>query len=520
MSERGPELSADDGAREWLRRPFPFHDDASYWFTRFVLLRGLGFVYSVAFLSLSLQLRGLIGSRGLLPAAAYLDQVRTYFGDEAFLRLPTLFFAECSDRALTALSALGLALSLLVLAGFANALVLAVLWVLYLSFVNVGQVFYGYGWELLLLEAGFLAVFFAAPWSLRPFPRSPPPRLVVWLYRWLLFRVMFGAGLIKLRGDPCWVHLTCLVDHYETQPNPGPLSWYFHHLPRAVHVAGALFNHFVELLVPFFVFGPRRARHAAGAFTVLFQALLILSGNLSFLNWLTIAVTLACFDDSLLGRAFPRRVRERVRALAETARESMARRRTILALGIVVGALSIAPVVNLLSPHQQMNASFVPLPIVNTYGAFGSVEHERHEVVLEGTWDDPLTMPARWLEYEFPAKPGDPKRRPRWITPYHYRLDWQMWFAGLGSPAREPWIVKLVYELLRENPAVTSLLARDPFVGHPPRYVRAVLYRYRFTDSLADGWWRREPLGEYLRPLSLDDQALRDFLERRHWLVD
>ena len=397
--------------------------------------------------------------------------------------------------------------------GAGGAFLLAV----YLSFVDVGQVFYGYGWELLLLETGFLAIFLAPAFRLRSFASSPPPVAVVWLLRWVLFRVMLGAGLIKLRGDPCWVHLTCLVDHYETQPNPGPLSWYFHAMPLWFHRGGALFNHFVELVVPWGYFGPRRIRRAAGALTILFQVILILSGNLSFLNWLTIVVAVSCFDDSLLEGLFSRKLRERVRDLAVGAVESVGRRRTIVGLVILILVLSVGPAFNLLSPSQTMNASFFPLPLVNTYGAFGSVEHERHEVVLEGTRDDVLSGEARWLEYEFPCKPGDPRRRPCFVTPYHYRLDWQMWFAGLSDFRREPWILKLVYELLRGNPAVTSLLSKDPFAGEPPRYVRALLYRYRFTRDHREGWWVRERLGEYLRPLSADDPALREFLARRGW---
>jgi hypothetical protein len=507
-----------DFTAPFVRRPWPWGEDGSFWFTRFVFLRGLGLIYTFAFYSLARQMRGLIESQGLLPAAPFLERVHRALGSTAYVRLPTLFWFGCSDSVMQAACWLGVGLSLAVLAGWANAPVLACLWVLYLSFVHVGQVFYGYGWELLLLETGFLAIFFAPPWSARAFPASPPPVAVVWLLRWVLFRLMLGAGLIKLRGDPCWVQLTCLADHYETQPNPSPLSWYFHAMPLWFHRGGVLFNHFVELVVPWGYFGPRRIRRVAGAFTILFQIILILSGNLSFLNWLTIVVATSCFDDSQLGRLFPARLRERVRHVAAGAAESSRRRRTIVGLVILILVLSFGPAFNMLSPAQAMNASFFPLPLVNTYGAFGRVEHERHEVVLEGTRDDVLSGEARWLEYEFPCKPGDLRRRPCLVTPYHYRLDWQMWFAGLSDFHREPWILKLVYELLRENPAVTALLAKDPFLGAPPRYVRALLFRYRFTRDHRNGWWEREPLGEYLRPLSLDDPALHEFLSRRGWL--
>ncbi len=498
------------------KRRFPWSEPASYVLTRGALLRGLGFVYAVAFFSLSNQLMGLIGSHGLLPASRYLDELRS-FGNGAPFE-PTLFWFSSSDAALRAACDAGLVLSVIACAGFANSVVMAALWVLYTSFVNVGQVFYGYGWELLTLEAGFLAVFLAPPWDPRG-RRSPPPTAIVWLYRWLLFRVMFGAGLIKLRGDPCWVHLTCLADHYETQPIPNPLSYYLHALPMWVHKAGALFNHFVELVVPWGLFGTRRIRHAAGVFTILFQVMLILSGNLSFLNWLTIVVALSAFDDGAFEELLPARARVAARiASLRDLTPTTARRYVVTGVTVVILMLSIFPAVNMISPDQRMNGSFEPFHLVNTYGAFGSVEHERDEVVLEGTYDDPGSPSARWLEYEFPCKPGDPKRRPCFVSPYHYRLDWQMWFAGLSNYRREPWIVKLVYELLRGNSTVLALLSKNPFPGRPPRYVRALLYRYEFTRNRKDGWWKRTLVGEYLRPMALDDPGLHEFLKDRDWL--
>ncbi|HEX4478935.1 MAG TPA: lipase maturation factor family protein [Polyangiaceae bacterium] len=496
-----------------------WNERCEYAFTRGAILRGLGFIYAVAFLILFRQMNGLISSHGLLPVAPFLSSMKSALGASAYVRLPTLFWFGSSDAAMRVACSLGLALSVAVMAGFANAATMGLLWLLDLSFVGVGQTFYGFGWEMLLLEAGFLAIFLAPSWPLGS-SRGAAPEPVIWLYRWLLFRVMFGAGLIKLRGDPCWVELTCLADFYETQPIPGPLSSYFHAMPMWFHEGGALFNHFVELIVPWGAFGPKRVRRAAGALTIVFQSILIASGNLAFLNWLTIVVALACFDDEVFVRAFPRRLIDRLRAREGTSPPSLLRRRTIAVLCIVVAALSIAPTVNLLSSEQRMNDSFDPFHLVNTYGAFGSVEHERHEVVIEGTWDDPLSGDAHYQEYEFPCKPGDPKRRPCFVTPYHYRLDWQMWFLAIGGIEREPWFLKLVYELLRENPAVTGLLAKDPFAGRPPRYLRALYYRYQFTRDRRDGVWKRTLLGEFLRPIAVDDPELHAALARRGWLSD
>jgi hypothetical protein len=332
---------------------------------------------------------------------------------------------------------------------------------------------------------------------------------------------MFGAGLIKLRGDECWTELRCLDFHYETQPNPGPLSPLFHFAPAWTRTAGVLLNHLAELIAPFGVFGPRRVRLVAGIVIVTFQSILILSGNLSFLNWLTLLIALACFDDGVFLRLVPRTHRPRLLSLKlAVAEPSRARRMTLLGLAIAIGALSLNPIVNLLSSRQLMNASFEPFNLVNTYGAFGSVSRERHEVVLEGTLGTPDDPNAVWREYEFPCKPGDVQRRPCLITPYHYRLDWQLWFAGLSNFQREPWIVHLAYLLLRGEPTLKSQLALDPFPDRPPRFVRARLYRYTFAPLGVRGvYWQRERIDEYLQPLSLGHVDFRRFLQRHGWLA-
>jgi hypothetical protein len=510
--ERAP--SSPDPLRR-LRAP-----QSTYALTRFVLLRLLGLVYLFAFLAAARQNGPLLGPNGLLPATDYLARVTAGAGSraDAFESIPTLFFwVTPTDGALRAVAWIGVVLALAVCAGATNAILQILLWALYMSIVHVGQIFYGYGWEIQLLETGFLAVFLCPTKSISPFPTSGPPITVIVLFRWLACRIMLGAGLIKLRGDPCWRDLTCLVYHYETQPIPHPLSYLIHRLPRWIHAIGVLFNHLVELVVPFFVFGPRPARLAAGILMIAFQGTLILSGNLSFLNWLTIVPAIACLDDRALGRLFP----ARIRALAEGRVEPPARAARIASyvLAVVVGFLSIDPVANLFESRQAMNRSFDPLALVNTYGAFGSVGKERYEVVLEGTSDAAANAETQWREYELPCKPGDVHRRPCVTSPYHRRLDWQMWFAGFGSPRNQPWIVHLTYKLLKGERGVMGLFANDPFPDRPPRLVRASLYRYEFTRP-GDGsgaWWRRTYVREYLKPLSLGDPALVAFMDAHGW---
>src|SRR5881296_1804069 len=326
----------------------------SYWLTRFVILRLLGFVYAVAFLVAAQQLVPLVGEHGLTPANHFLANIQTQLGSRTagILRVPTLFWLGISDHGMLIFSWIGFGLSLVILGGYANALLLGLLWVLYMSFVHIGQEWYGYGWEIQLLETGFLAIFLCPLLDGRPFPKREPPLVVLWLFRWLIFRIMLGAALIKLRGDIVWRDLTALYYHFETQPIPNPLSRWFHFLPRWILKAGVLFNFLAELVAPWFAFYPRIARHSAGVVIVLFQFTLILSGNLSFLNWLTIVPALACFDDSLWSKLLPSALARRAAAADAAAQPSLPMQRAAWVLVVIVGLLSLQPVVNMISPRQ------------------------------------------------------------------------------------------------------------------------------------------------------------------------
>lgn len=513
-------IPLSSGWLERLRREWR-GEGQRYWLTRFVLLRWLGLVYLAAFLVVANQIVPLVGARGLTPLVHYAEAAERHYGSvwALFGRSPSVFWFAPSDTLLIGSAWIGVVLSAVVLAGYANALILLALWLLYASFVHVGQVWYGYGWEIQLLETGLLACFLCPLWDARPFPRRPPPVPVIWLFRWLAVRIMWGAGLIKLRGDACWKDLSCLYYHYQTQPIPNPLSRTLHFAPRWFHQGGVLFNHLVELVAPCFAFGPRPARHAAGALFVVFQLFLIVSGNLSFLNWLTIVPALACVDDSFWSRVLPRRLVERAARAARDAEESTAGRRATLGVVLVVAVLSIFPVTNLLSSDQAMNRGYNPLDFVNTYGAFGTVGNERREIVFEGTEDAVITPRTAWRAYEFKCKPGDPALAPCIISPYHHRLDWQIWFAAMGTPGGAPWTLHLVWKLLHADADMLALFAGSPFGSRPPKYVRALLYRYEFAPRGAKAWWVREPLGAWLPPLSKDDPELVAFLRARGWIA-
>jgi hypothetical protein len=463
------------------------------WLSRLLIERSLGAIYLLAFVVARNQFRPLLGDKGLLPVARYLRVA-------SFKHAPSLFQLGYSDRFFGVFAWTGILLSTAVVVGLPDRgplwlpiLVWLALWLMYLSIVNVGQTFYGFGWESLLLEAGFLV-------ALLGNGRVAPPLLVLWLMRWLVFRLEFGAGLIKLRGDPCWRQLTCLYYHHETQPMPNPLSWYFHHLPRRIHRVEVLANHIAQLVVPFGLFGPQPVADVAGTVIIITQLWLVLSGNFSWLNVLTIVVAFSALDDRLLHHLLP---------WVHAPFHHTVTWFEVVVIGVaaIVALLSYWPIRNLVSGRQRMNYSFNRLHLVNTYGAFGSVTRVRYEVAIEGTTDPDGKPQADWREYEFKGKPTDPSRRPPQVAPYHLRLDWLMWFAALSPAYADRWLITLVRRLLEGDPATLRLLRHDPFAGHPPVMVRARLYRYRFTSRpekrQTGAWWVRTLIGEYMRPVSL-----------------
>ncbi|MGV9249889.1 lipase maturation factor family protein [Streptomyces sp. NPDC003697] len=471
---------------EWFTAP-------DYWLTRLVFQRALAAVYLVAFLTAALQFRALLGERGMLPVPRFVARV-------PFRRAPSLFHLHYSDRFFALCAWTGCAVSAALLAGLDSwlplwgAMLLWLLpWALYLSIVNVGQTWYAFGWESLLLETGFLAVLLGND-------EVAPPVLVLFLLRWVLFRVEFGAGLIKLRGDPCWRQLTCLYYHYETQPMPGPLSWFFHRLPRPLHRVEVAANHVTQLVVPVLLFTPQPVATAAAALMILTQLWLVLSGNFAWLNWITIVLALSAVR-------FPARP-------PSVAGPPLWYEVVVLAVAALVLFLSYRPALNLVSRRQVMNRSFDPLHLVNTYGAFGSISRVRYEVVIEGTLDEVPREDSDWREYEFRGKPGDPRRLPRQFAPYHLRLDWMMWFAALSPAYAGAWFGALVERLLENDRDTLGLLRRSPFPpGEPPRHIRARLFRYRFTtwqELRATGaWWDRTYVREYLPPTRLSAVAER-----------
>ncbi|MFE4856525.1 lipase maturation factor family protein [Streptomyces sp. NPDC056670] len=461
---------------------------SAYWFGRLVFQRSLAAVYLVAFLAAALQFRALIGERGMLPVPAFVRRV-------PFRSAPSLFHLRYTDRLFALCAWSGAVLAGAIVAGAADAVPLwaamvcwAVLWALYLSIVNVGQTWYGFGWESLLLEAGFLAVFLGND-------DVAPPVILMWLLRWVVFRVEFGAGLIKLRGDPCWRDLTCLYYHHETQPMPGPLSWFFHHLPKPLHRAEVAANHFVQLVVPVALFTPQPVASIAACLIICTQLWLVLSGNFAWLNWLTIVLAAAALDGSPVASPPP------------LPHPPLWYEIVVAMVAVLVLVLSYRPARNLLSRGQRMNTTYEPLHLVNSYGAFGSITRVRREVVIEGTADDSVTERTVWREYEFHGKPGDVRRLPRQFAPYHLRLDWLLWFLALSPSYGYSWFSAFVERLLVNDPDTLRLLRHNPFPDAPPVFIRARSWRYRFTTwqelRTTGAWWHRDAPREFLPPTTL-----------------
>ena len=483
--------------------------DAGWAFTCWLFLHLLGVIYLIAFLSLWMQLKGLVGHDGILPAAPFLQAARAQLGPAAYWVLPTACWLNASDAALQLLCALGVGAAVALILDRAPAAMLALLWASYLSLATVCRDFLWFQWDSLLLETGFLAVFLA-PWRMSPAREpEPPPRLAVWLLRWLLFRLMVSSGAVKLSsGDPAWRTLTALVYHYETQPLPTWIGWYAHQLPAWFHRLSCAAMFAVEFAAPFAAFAPRPWRRAGAAVLAAFQLLIMATGNYTFFNLLAIILCLPLLDDDL----WPARWRSALRRPAAP-NEPVAPRTCprwllvpvacLLALATTVPALgAFHERARVPAPLAALYSALATWRVVGSYGLFAMMTTSRPEIIVEGSADGEV-----WQAYEFTDKPGDLRRRPRFVAPNQPRLDWQMWFAALGGYRNNPWFLSFCSQLLKGSPDVLALLAHNPFPDGPPHYLRALVYDYRFTDVAArraeGAWWRREPKGLYCPMLSL-----------------
>lgn len=478
-------------------------DAPDYGIAREVLQRGIAAVYFLAFLSGKNQFPALLGERGLLPAPRFLER----YGR---LAMPTLFRWRYSDRLLRAVCLTGMAIAVTLVAGLPQLgppwlplIAFLALWLMYMSIVNVGQTFYSFGWEILLLEAGFTVAFLGSN-------QTAPPKTILILLAWLLFRLEFGAGMIKIRGGSEWRDLTALYYHHETQPMPGPLSRQAHLLPKPLHKMEVLGNHFAQLVVPFFLFAPQPLASIAAGIIIFTQLWLVATGNFAWLNWIPIVLAFSAISDSVLHSLvpaipldlYPAEQRSAAGAASDTPLWWLI---IVLAASLLLVVLSYWPIRNLFAHRQLMNASFNRWQLVNTYGAFGTVTKRRIEMVVEGSLtEDPED--GDWREYGFKGKPGDVYRLPRQWAPYHLRLDWLMWFLPLRT-VHEEWFYAFLAKLLEADRQVLKLLRYDPFDGARPRWVRVRSCLYRFSTRTeyreTRQRWIRTSLSEVIPPLSL-----------------
>jgi len=485
-------------------------------------------MYFSAFLTLCTQVDGMVGSKAILPVEQFSRVVGHHFEQQEigplrrYLIAPTLCWISPSDRFLHLQCGAGAVLALLLMGGVASAPCLAFLWLLYLSLTTIGDIFLGYQWDALLLETGFLAILFA-PWNL--LPKSPsresrPSPTVLWLLRWLLFRLMFASGAVKLlSGDETWRNLSALNYHYETQPLPTWIGWFAHQLPAWFQKTSLIGMFGIELVMPFFIFFPRRLRMIACWSFIGLQVVIALTGNYCFFNLLTIVLCVVLMDDTAILKLFPGKWRRHFGNPGGEGSnyfvQEMSTARFAAGIGrrVLVGLIAL---VILILTGMQMLGTFrvrvewpqslvklfeyvAPFRSVNSYGLFAVMTTSRPEIIIEGSNDG-----QNWLAYEFKHKPGDLRRRQRFVAPHQPRLDWQMWFEALRAPGRGPpsgWFRNFCRRLLQGSPEVLSLMERNPFPNAPPKYVRAMVYDYHFTNSAewrATGiWWRRELIGQY-----------------------
>ena len=530
----------------------PTYFRARRWF-----LRALGLVYFIAFVSLWTQIDGLVGAKGILPIGDHLALARSEIGFKVIWILPTLCWLNSSNAFLHFLCGGGIVLSLLLICRIAPAISLVLLFAFYLSLCIAGQAFLSFQWDILLLETGFLAIFFA-PWHFWPrrssavaanaspartvsaaknspspgdtpattaqawrnqLNESPISPVALFLLKFLLFKLMFMSGMVKLSsGDEAWgwvnhsVHwsaLTALDYHYWTQPLPTVFSWFADKHPEWFKKFSVVFCLVVEIIVPFFIWAPRRLRLTAAGLLIFLQVAIAITGNYCFFNLLTIALCLLLIDDATWRAVAAVAGRGSERNVDIAAANNRGYNYTAVIVLIITLPINlwlcwtaIRPEAEWPKPLGIIYSYLDSFRIVNGYGLFRVMTKERPEIQVEGSADG-----IEWVAYDFKWKPGEVNRAPRWCAPHQPRLDWQMWFAALGGPRQEQWFANFMVRLLENEPAVTGLLAANPFPDKPPQYVRAILFKYEFTTAeqrrTAGAWWRRREIGEFFPEASL-----------------
>jgi lipase maturation factor 1 len=516
-------------AAQWLLAPEPATSDkyAGHLGPRWLFLRGLGLIYFSAFYPLLFQIKGLIGPDGILPAGKYLELLDKYrAGFEHFWIAPTLFWLSSSNSTLMLVCWLGLLASVAVVLNLWPRVSLLVCLICYLSFVAAAQDFSGYQSDGMLLEAGFISLFFAPP-GLRPglAESHRPSRASLFLLRWEWFRIYFESGLVKiLSGDYSWRHLTAMDDYYQNGPLPSWIGWYVQHLPHWFHASATLLTLIVELVLVFMLFLPRRWKIACFVIVTPFQISIILTANYTFLNHLVLLLGVLLLDDKLLASLTPARWRLKLLPAApasESAGEHdddehdasrhprafgprwlYTGKRVIAAWALaLVFYVTLAGLLDTLQiggflPDAPVRA-LSPFRIANSYGLFAVMTHERYEIEFQGSNDGGVT----WVAYPFRYKPQDIYKAPGLYAPYQPRLDWNLWFASLGPWRQNLFVIQTEERLLRGSPDVLNPFAGNPFPGAPPQRVRTVLWQYWFTDlntkRATGAWWRRKLLGPY-----------------------
>ena len=489
-----------------VRRP-------TYFKSSDLFVRSLGAVYLIAFVSLWLQIDGLIGDHGILPIGQHLELAREQLGEDAFFLLPTLCWLDSSNAFLHLLCGAGAVISILLMAGLAPVVSLALLFVLYLSLTIAGQTFLSFQWDILLLEAGFLTIFFVPwQWRMKADRAAPFSRVGMFLLKLLLFKLMLMSGVVKLTSDDnSWWNLTALDYHYWTQPLPTVLGWWGDQHPEWFKKFSVAFCLVVEIVGPFFIWAPRRLRHIAGCFLIALQLAIGVTGNYCFFNLLTVALCLLLFDDALLKGLVGRDAVEPHRATTSGSTESRPTNFAAIAILVITLPINAMLIFSAFKPQGEWPRPIATIAgylesfhVVNGYGLFRVMTKSRPEIIIEGSADG-----VEWLPYEFHWKPGAVDKPPAWAAPHQPRLDWQMWFAALGTYRHNPWFVSLLERLLRNTPEVTRLLAHNPFPETAPRYVRARLFEYHFATleqhRATGAWWTREERGDYLPVVSLEN---------------